>query len=396
MTETDRIAAATQHLREGRAEAALPLLEALLDAAPERVDALHLLGIAHGQLGRFDAALPLLERAAALRPDEAAIHNNFGNTLAGVERDADAVAAFDRALALQPRHAMAWRNRGAALRRLGRLTDALDSFERALAIDAGFVDALIGKADALEAMLRRREAIETLHAALDAGADPDSVGYTLATLGAGTQPDATPPEFVRKLFDDYAGRFDKHLVDRLEYRVPEMIAQALQDAGVPAGLDVVDLGCGTGLCGPLLRARAGRLVGVDLSAGMLTKARLRGVYDDLVDGEIVEWLGARRAAFDLAVAADVLIYLGDLGRLFGPMAGALRPRGWFAFSVEDWVDGDFGLKASGRYGHAARYLRAVAAEHGFEVLSLTQQVLRRESTQAIDGHVVVLQRNGGT
>lgn len=392
MADTDPAAVATRHLREGRADAAVPLLEAVLREAPERVDALHLLGIALGQLARFDEALPLLERAAAQQPGEAAIHNNFGNTLAGVERDAEAVAAFDRALALQPRHAMAWRNRGAALRRLGRLSDALDSFEHALAIDAGFVDALIGKADALEAMLRRHEAIETLHAALAAGADPDPVHYTLATLGAAPQPAATPPEFVRRLFDDYAGRFDRHLVDRLQYRVPELIAQALQDAGVPDGLDVVDLGCGTGLCGPLLRPRARTLVGVDLSAGMLAKAHIRQVYDELANGEIVQWLRTRPGAFDLAVAADVLIYLGELAPLFATLARALKPQGWFAFSVEDWTAGDFGLKPSGRYGHAAHHLRELAARHGFAVESLTQQVLRRESDRVIDGHLVVLRR----
>lgn len=390
MAAADPVAAAAQCLREGRAEAAVAPLQALLAAAPDHAQALHLLGIALGQLGRFDDALALLQRAAALQPGEAAVHNNLGNTLAGCERDAEAIEAFDRALALQPGHAMAWRNRGAALRRLGRLGDALDSFERALAIDPGFVDALTGKSEALDMLGRRQESIAALRAAIAAGGDEASLRYALATLEAEPVPGAMPPAFVRKLFDGYAQQFDAHLVERLQYRAPALIDEALQAAGVGTGLDIVDLGCGTGLCAPLLRPRARRLVGVDLSARMLDKARERGDYDVLDEAEIVGWLGGRRDEFDLAVAADVVIYLGDLEPLFVALTTALRPGGWFAFSVEDWDGGGFGLKPSGRYGHSVEYLRSVAAAHGFEPRFLESRWLRRESGRDVDGHVAVL------
>jgi predicted TPR repeat methyltransferase len=392
MGDGDPVARAAQCLRDGESDAAAALLQAVLETDPDRADALHLLGIALAQRGRFDAALPLLQRAAVLRPDDAAVHNNLGNTLVGCSRDGEAVQAFDRALALQPGHAKAWCNRGGALRRLGRSGAALESFEHALENDAGFVDALIGKADALEALLRPQEAIEALRAALAAGGDDASLRYALAMLGAEPAPRATPPAFVRRLFDDYAERFDAHLVDTLQYRTPELIAQALAGATLPTDLDVIDLGCGTGLCGPLLRPGARRLVGVDLSGAMLAKARARNVYDELAEAEVVGWLATRPGTFDLAVAADVLTYLGDLDPLLSALRGALRSRAALAFSVEDWPAQAYGLKPSGRYGHSPDYVRARASEHGFEVRSWQTTTLRREAGQPLEGHIVVLRR----
>lgn len=394
MADGDPVARAAQCLRDGDPDAAAPLLQAVLESDPDRADALHLLGVAQAQRGHFDAALPLLQRAAKLRPDDAAVHNNLGNSLVGCARDVEAIEAFDRALSLQPGHAKAWCNRGGALRRLGRSTAALESFERALAIDAGFVDALIGKADALEALLRPHEAIDTLRAAIAAGGDEASLRYALAMLGAEEAPAAAPPGFVRTLFDDYAERFDAHLVDTLQYRTPGLIADALQAAALPTNLEVVDLGCGTGLCGPLLRPHAQRLVGVDLSGAMLAKARARDLYDELAEAEIVGWLAARPASFDLAVAADVLTYLGDLDPLFAAMARTLRPGGWFAFSVEDWPEGGHGLKPSGRYGHSLACLQAHTGKHGFEPLSIQTTALRNEAQRPVQGHVALCRRSG--
>lgn len=391
MSDRDPLTIAAQHLREGRAEKAVPLLEAEKAKHPDDAGVLHLLGIALGQLGKFTTALPMLQRAAELLPNEASVHNNLGNTLAGTDHDAEAVEAFDRALELQPEHAMAWRNRGAALRRLGRLSDAIDSFDRALAIDPNFVDALTGKSEALEVLGRRQESVELLKQAIEAGGDEPSLRYALAMLDAEPVPGAMPPEFVRKLFDGYADQFDRHLVDKLKYRGPTLMDEAIQAVGLGTGMDVVDLGCGTGLCGPLLRPRARRLVGVDLSARMLDKARERGDYDLLEEAEIVAWLQGRSREFDLAVAADVVLYLGDLSGLFAALANALRPGGCFVFSVESWDgEGAFGLKGTGRFGHSAQLLRETAATAGLEVVRLEDRVLRREGPDDVDGHVAVL------
>ncbi len=385
------IAQATALHREGRLDEAEALYRGVLAADPNQFDALHLLGVIEGQHHRFETALPLLERAVALRPDNAAALNNLGNTYAGLLRYAEAADTFARALALKPDHPKALRNRATALRKLGRLDEALASLDRALALDPDFTEAMVSRAELLQEMHRTTEAIAGFRAALAGGKDVELLRYALASLGAEAMPAQAPPDYVRALFDEYAGSFDQHLVEALKYRAPALVAAAAR-AALPA-LPVraaVDLGCGTGLCGPLLRPLAQRLVGVDLSKAMLERARAGACYDELACAELVEWLGAQGAAFDLAVAADVLIYLGDLDPAFAALRSALRPGGACVFTVEAAPGPHFVLKASRRYGHSLAYLRDGAARHGFTIVAVESAVLREDAERDIDGHVVVL------
>lgn len=387
------IARATALHREGRLDEAEALYRGVLAADPNQFDALHLLGVIEGQHHRFEAALPLLERAVALRPDNAAALNNLGNTYAGLVRYAEAAAAFDRALALKPDHPKALRNRGTALRKLGRLDEALESLDRALALEPDFTDAMVSRAELLQEMHRTTEAIAGFRAALAGGKDVELLRYALASLGAEPMPAQAPPDYVKALFDEYAGTFEQHLVESLKYRAPALVAAAAR-AALPAlpVPDAVDLGCGTGLCGPLLRPLARRLVGVDLSEAMLERARACGSYDELACAELVGWLGAHAAAFDLAVAADVLIYLGDFGPVFGALRRALRPGGLCVFTVEAAAGTHFVLKPSRRYGHSLAYLHDCATRHGFAIEAVESAVLREDADRDIEGHVVVMRR----
>ena len=384
------IARATELHRNGRLAEAEPLYRAVLQAVPDHFDALHLLGVLEGQNARFGAALALLERAVAIQPGSAAAHNNLGNTLAGMQRYADALAAFDRALALKAENPKALRNRGTALRKLGRLDDALASLDRALALEPDFRDAMVSRAELLQQMHRTSEAIASFRGALASGKDVESLRYALASLGAEPMPPTAPADYVRALFDEYATGFDAHLVDTLKYRVPAQIGAALSRVGTPCDADVVDLGCGTGLCAPLLRPLARRLVGVDLSEAMLARARLGGHYDELACADLVDWLGVQAGGFDLAVAADVLIYVGDLVPVFAAVRQVLRPRGLWAFSVEAAAGEHFVLKPTRRYGHSLPYLHELADRHGFVVESVDAAVLREDTERDIDGHVAVL------
>jgi predicted TPR repeat methyltransferase len=155
--------------------------------------------------------------------------------------------------------------------------------------------------------------------------------------------------------------------------------------------DILDLGCGTGLAAEPLAPFGGRLTGVDLSGGMLAKAAERAVYAELVQADIVDFLREHPAAFDLVMAADVLIYLGDLADLFEAVAGALRQGGYFAFSVEVAADG-WAVLPSGRFAHADGYIRGLAAK-GFEVLEHEVTTLRREGAGAASGGLYVMRRS---
>lgn len=278
------------------------------------------------------------------------------------------------------------------------------------------------RAHLLDALGRRAEAIAAFTQARALGADAGQVDFALAALGEAAVPAAAPAAYVAALFDQYAEHFDAHLVGQLDYRTPALIGAALArtaDVTAPAAaaasstastssssstastsstsssssgslLDCVDLGCGTGLCGPVLRPLAASLAGVDLSAAMLAQARQRGCYDELACADIGSWLGGRADAFDLVVAADVLVYFGALEPLFAQVRQALRPGGRFCFSVELGGDGGFVLQASRRYAHGAAYIQSLAADHGFVIAEQASATLRKEGGAAIEGMLFVL------
>jgi predicted TPR repeat methyltransferase len=213
-------------------------------------------------------------------------------------------------------------------------------------------------------------------------ADPaDALGAAgrLALLGQGDPPHDLPRAYVARLFDDYAPRFDRHLVEELAYRGPALIAAAI-DAVAPGRRFVraLDLGCGTGLAGAPLRGRVARLEGVDLSPAMLAKARERGLHDALEAADIVDHLRRFGAAFDLIVAADALAYLGDLLPVFAATATALAPGGLFAFTVETFAGEGYRLGETMRFVHAPAYVEACAAAAALSPRFVEASAARRE------------------
>jgi predicted TPR repeat methyltransferase len=255
------------------------------------------------------------------------------------------------------------------------------------------------RANVLRALRRTGEAIAAYRHALELGADAAEIGFALAALGQAEAPASAPHAYVKELFDQYAGHFDRHLVDVLGYRTPALLGALLarHDVRIDAGLDVLDLGCGTGLCASVLRPLARTLAGVDLSEKMLDKARELNLYDRLECADIVRWLDGQQAAWDLAVAADVLVYVGDLAPLFGRLHAALRPGGLFAFSCES-LDQDphqarspgYATTAANRYAHANGYVEACAHAAGFALLTSEAATLRREHDADVSGRLFLL------
>lgn len=220
----------------------------------------------------------------------------------------------------------------------------------------------------------------------------DRLGATLklALLGAAPVPETPPSDFVEALFDDYADRFDKALVDNLGYRVPELLDTAIRVLDHPRFHRAVDLGCGTGLMGERLRPLCDHLDGVDLSAEMLRKAKARGIYDRLIKSDIAALDIA--PGVDLVTAADVFMYVGALEAVFARIAAMLEPAGLFAFSVEASDSDDLVLRESRRYAHGRAYVERELARVGFRLLSLTTETIRTDRGEAIRGLVVTAER----
>ena len=202
-----------------------------------------------------------------------------------------------------------------------------------------------------------------------------------------------PRAYVARLFDDYAERFDRHLIEELAYRGPALIAAAI-DAAAPGRrfARALDLGCGTGLAGAPLRARVERLEGVDLSATMLTRARASGLYDALEAADIVDHLRHFYAAFDLIFAADALAYCGDLRPVFAATAAALAPGGLFAFTVETFAGEGYRLAETMRFVHAPAYIEASAVVAAVSPLIVEAASARRENGVDVPGLTAVYVR----
>jgi predicted TPR repeat methyltransferase len=304
------------------------------------------------------------------------------------------VLGYDKSIERDPGRAQAWCSRGTALQRLQRFEEALRSYDRAIELQPEYPLAHQYRGNSLRALQRMDDAVAAYQIALAQGADPDEIAYALASLGAAPAPAKPPDDHVKSLFDQYAGHFDRHLVENLRYRVPALLDGAIRRHQVSGQVDTLDLGCGTGLCAPYLRGYSRTLSGIDLSQGMLDRAHERKLYDHLACRELTAFLSESAGGYDLIVAADVFGYIGDLAAVFEHTSSALRPHGLFCFTVEAGTGQDYTLGQSQRYAHSLDYVRRLALSTGFSVLEAEQHVGRYEGDVPVPVFAVVL-RTGG-
>jgi predicted TPR repeat methyltransferase len=375
--------------QQGRLADAAAHYRQALAISPRTAETHCRLGDVLKQQGNIGEAANCYRQALALEPGFVSAHCKLGSALLEQRELAAATACFERALRLEPGSLEAWVGLGHALH-LGRRYDAaLAAFAHA----PGLAEAWIGQARALRRLRRPQEAIAAYRQALAKGGDAEVVHYYLASLGAELAPVATPQRLVRTVFDRYCDRYDQHVVGTLKYRTPDLLLEAMARLLPAGGLDILDLGCGTGLLGARFRRLAGTLTGVDISANMLEAARQRAIYDELVCGELGEFLQTQVRQFDVAVAADVFVYLGDLSGVFGAVRSRLRAGGLFGFSVEASEGQDVVLRSTLRYAHSAAYLLELARQHGFVVEAIGSEVLRQEDGSDVLGHLAILRRS---
>ncbi|WP_207477063.1 class I SAM-dependent DNA methyltransferase [Arenibaculum pallidiluteum] len=350
-------------LSDGEAAQAARCADRALTLRARDPQALLLLGRSERALGRPGLAWLPLEAAAEALPDDPAPRVELGAALLSLGRHDEAADALATALSLPGCPDEAHALLGSTLYRLQ----------------------LAGKGEEAVARARAWEAAHPGH---------PLAGHTVAALGGAPAPALPGDSWVRLTFDRLADGFDRHLAG-LGYDVPRNLTALLAGHGPVPGT-ILDIGCGTGLCGPLLRPLATRLEGVDLSPGMLAEAARKGVYDALHEAEAAAFMRTRPEAWDVAVAADVLIYIGDTAPLLHAAAAALRPGGILAVSIEDAEDGTAGagatgwtLHASGRYRHAPDRLRDALAMAGLQPLAFEATTIRMERGAPIPGHLVL-------
>jgi len=437
---------AVQHQLAGRFPQAAATLQGVLSAAPNNSDAWHLLGVLSLQQRDYPKAVQSLQKAISLNPALPDYHYNLAGAHFMLAQWSDAVKAYQATLQRNPAFAEAYKGLGAALKKLERFPEAIEAFQRSLELNPAQFPVYLDLADSLEAenqisyavqtvqlalklepysaeahqrlaslyrslgdhfnaatayynlgVARQKQsangtAIEAFREAIQLNPAHSKALYTLAYLTGQTLPTA-PNEYVVDLFDEYADRFDQHLLE-LKYQVPALLKEAVDqrlDLGERVG-HILDLGCGTGKCGELFRVRAKRLSGIDLSPKMVEAARGRGLYDEVHLGDIVEFLKSSSTPYDGVVSADVFIYVGDLEEVFREVSRRTHPGSWFAFSTESYELTGFVLRPSGRFAHADAYVVELARRFHFSVEHQAAATIRLHEQVPIPGSIFVLQR----
>lgn len=378
---------------EGRLDDAEAAFRAVLVMSPGHDEALFGLGLNLMIARRFQEAVEPLARAAEAPDAEPVRRQCLAHVLfltGAFSRAAETFAAADTVEPLPDGARLTWA-RAAAFTALERSTaqTALDLYTLIAGPLAEDLETVAREGFGILVAFQRLEAARALGAWLEARNPTDVVRAHELRVLADPDIDRAPPAYVEALFDGFADRFDRQLVDMLNYQAPGLMTELVARQRETFER-ILDLGCGTGLAAPHLRRFGGRLTGVDLSAGMLAKAAERGDYDTLVRSEGVEFLERHPSGFDLIVAADVLIYFGDLTPVFAAAAAALPSGGLLAISTEVGERG-WRLLPSARYAHGDNYVRKTAAPW-FEVVEREEIPLRREATGVTTGCLYVLKR----
>ena len=272
----------------------------------------------------------------------------------------EAYAAYLEATALDPENGCAWRQLGNLLRGAGRLAEASECFSRAIA----------------------------------AGDDRALNGFFLSACGVGPVAPRAPAGFVVSLYDQYAARFDEHLVQELGYRAPQVLTELITADRSAAFESALDLGCGSGLLGLQLAPHAGRIDGVDLSAEMLAKATQTGVYDRLTLADLQQHLQTSAQRYDLVACCDSFIYIGDLQAVFAGVRRVLDAQGHFAFTVESCeAELGYDLLPTLRFAHSEAFIRRLAAAQGLTVHAAARGVFRQQNDGPVEGLLFDLVRD---
>jgi predicted TPR repeat methyltransferase len=378
--------------QQGKNDEAIALIERSLALAPDQADWFSNLGIIFQSDGQLDSAIAACQRAIALNPGHANAHSNLGVLLRATGKTAEAESAYRTAIQLNPDHIDAYTNLGILLNGLGRTQEATTCYCKVITLRPKHPEARKLLALAHCALGEIGEAVRIFEEWLVEDPEDPIARHMLAACTGRDVPARASNAFVENTFDSFAASFESRL-QRLSYRAPALVAAMLESSGREPSkqLDVLDAGCGTGLCGVLVAAYARRLTGVDLSGGMLARAKEKGVYDTLVEAELTAYLRDHENAFDAIVSADTLVYFGDLEEVVCAAAGALRSNGFLLFTLEDAGDREAGagyrLETHGRYSHAGAYVERRLAFAGLQA-EVVHADLRMEAGVPVAGLVI--------
>lgn len=292
-----------------------------------------------------------------------------GGTAPGKIMDAQALSGFS-----------------ARLRDHGKVQTAYLCARRVVELTPDDAEAWCAMAELAHIVGQREEARTGYEKYLESNPEDAEVRHILTALRDEAPPARVPDACIQQLYKKFSAFYESNMLDTLAYQAPERLGELLKSLlGDRKDLTVLDLGCGTGLSGLMLKQWAGHLTGMDLSPEMAEKARGRGIYDRLEVAELTAWLVGDQAQYDLIVACDTLIYFGDLAPVVKAARTRLKDNGLMAFSVERGERNPYRLTDSGRYVHHKDHIADAARGAHMELLRIEEGFLRMEYGHEVTG-----------
>lgn len=383
----------TVYQDQGEQEKARSFFEKAANLRPPNLSACYNLARLKQQDNDHKNALILYKNILNKQPDYGEVWNNLGIAYRETGVLDEAMSCFQKAVEFSPEMAEAWNNLGVVQDEYTLFKEASISYKKAIDIRPDYLSAHFNLGNSLQKLKQCKEAEEHYRKVLEIKPDDEAARFMLHSLGVTPElPEAAPVDHVRRIFDQCAGTFEKILVKDLEYKTPELLFNLVRPY-LSEKINVLDLGCGTGLGAQLYRPFAKRLTGVDLSTKMIEKAAEKRIYDNLEVFDLLqEWVFPLK--FDLIYSSDVFVYFGNLERIIQSISAHLSCGGTFAFSVESLEVNsmDYRLNASGRYSHSENYLKNCLDQHGLRLIERAQADIRKQSGNHVKGLLIVAQK----
>jgi predicted TPR repeat methyltransferase len=380
---------------QGKNQEAIAQFYLALKTNPVNIQAHHHLGAILCARQKYNAALKHFNKILLLEPSNIdALHNTGAIFL--IRHNAAAALKYFLRLSQLSHNLETFYNLGVIYMDLGHFNDAILYFSKALEIDPTNTWSTTSIYTNLGAIyLKQENYIKATHAyEAILAIDPDNkeAKYILAAIKQNNNAlKAAPDIYIKNLFNQYADKYEEHLT-LLNYRVPELIYDTINTyfaTAAPTDLNILDLGCGTGLCGVKLRGFAKKLIGIDLAEQMLAYAKDKNIYDILKKSSIDKALKTYNH-LDIIVAADTFVYIGDLANIFAACYKALAPKGLLIFTIETTHNYPYILQKSARFAHAPKYIEELAQKCTFSIENSANIMLRKHKTTTIEGKLYML------
>ena len=394
LTTEETFDLAVQNQQKNNLQVAENLYKETLKINSNHVDAYNNLGIVYKELGEPQKAVDCYQKIIQIQPDDAYAYYNLGLTFRELGELQKAIDCYQKVIQMQPdRVEDVYVSLGLVFKELREHQKAMSCYEKAIEIDPNYADAYYNLGSILVILKKFNEAIKIYQQALRLKPGDKFISHVLSALFGNTTKTA-PKEYVVKLFDDFAKSFDKHLTEKLKYRVPEKLVTLLKKT-TSKRLNfkhAIDVGCGTGLSGSAFRPLTDYLVGIDISKKMIEKASDKNIYDYVEQGDISTYLTKSLKKFDLFISTDVFIYVGDLDEVFSKVSAKSNLNAKFCFSVEKCEDNEFKLLKSARYAHSKEYIDRLSKRYKFIIESFEETEIRTESGIPLTVYIFILKK----